>query len=137
MLSNRLGDPVLRYSKGARSERELLNFLYSKSYSVVRSAGSGVNSISPDIVAIRQGKGMAFECKAWDRGSLAIEPEKYDALSEWERNSGMGTFIAWRMSNRGWFFIKLNEMNRNEKSYSVTMKKTLEIGRTLEALMAE
>src|SRR5271157_1720812 len=82
-------DLMLRYCKGARCERELLNKLYGMSYSVIRSAGSGVNSISPDIVAIKNGKGLAFECKAWERSSLSIEAEKYDALLEWERNSGM------------------------------------------------
>ena len=99
-------DSVLRYSKGARGERELLNYLYSKAYSVVRSAGSGVNSISPDIIAIKHGKGLAFECKAWDRSSLSIEPEKFDVLCEWERNTCMDTFVAWRMNGQGWFFIK-------------------------------
>lgn len=137
MLSSSSGDRVLRYCKGTRGERELLNFLYGKSYSVVRSAGSGVNSISPDIVAIKQGRGLAFECKAWDRSSLAIEPAKYDALLDWERNTGMGTFIAWRMNGQGWFFVKLAEMNRSEKSYTVTKRQALGIGRTLEALLAE
>lgn len=128
---------MLRYSKGARSERELLNYLYGKSYSVVRSAGSGVNSISPDIVAIKKERGLAFECKAWDRSSLAIEPEKYEALLGWEKNTGMDTFIAWRMNGQGWFFIKLGEMNKNGKSYSVTRKQALGIGRNLETLLSE
>lgn len=126
---------MLRYPKGARSERELLNFLHEKNYSVIRSAGSGVNSISPDVVAIRGGKGLAFECKAWDRGSLSIEPEKFNSLQEWERNTGMGTYMAWRMSGEGWFFIKLDEMKRTEKNYTVTKKVAVQIGRRLESIM--
>jgi Holliday junction resolvase len=102
---------------------------------VIRSAGSGVNSISPDIVAIKDGKGLAFECKAWNRSSLSIELSKFDTLLEWERNSGMQTFIAWRMSGSTWFFIKLSEMSRNEKSYTVTRKSALEIGRKLESII--
>jgi Holliday junction resolvase len=128
---------VLRYSKGARGERELLNYLYGKAYSVVRSAGSGVNSISPDIIAIKHGKGLAFECKAWDRSSLSIEPEKYDVLCEWERNTGMDTFIAWRMNGQGWLFIKLAEMNRCDKSYTVTKTQAFQIGRKIEALLVD
>lgn len=130
-----LGVAVLRYPKGARSERELLNFLYERKYSVIRSAGSGVNSISPDIVAIKDGKGLAFECKAWNRGSLSIEPEKHAALLEWERNTGMGTYMAWRMNGGDWFFIRLDEMKRAEKNYTVTKKIAVQINRTIESIM--
>jgi Holliday junction resolvase len=124
-----------RYVKGARGERELLNYLYSKGFSVIRSAGSGVNSISPDIIAIRDGRGLAFECKAWDRGSVAIEKEKYDSLVEWQRNSKMDTYIAWRMSNMGWYFIRLEEMRSNEKSWSVTRSDALAKSRRIESLV--
>jgi Holliday junction resolvase len=51
-----------RYVKGARGERELLAKFADLGYSVVRSAGSGVNSISPDIIAIKDGRVYAFEC---------------------------------------------------------------------------
>jgi Holliday junction resolvase len=128
---------MLRYSKGARGERELLNELHSRAYSVVRSAGSGVNSISPDIIAIKHGNGLAFECKAWDRSSLSIEPDKFDVLVEWESNTGMGTFVAWRMNREGWFFIKPSEMNKCEKSYTVTKSQAVAIGRRLESLLVE
>ncbi len=124
-----------RYSKGARSERELLNTLYEKRYSVMRSAGSGVNSISPDIIAIKNGQGLAFECKAWESSSVSIEQDKYESLYEWERNSGMQTFIAWRMNGESWFFIKLSEMKKTEKNYTVTRKTAQAIARRLESII--
>ena len=126
---------MMRYVKGARGERELLNHLYSKGFSVIRSAGSGVNSISPDIIAVKDGRGLAFECKAWDRGSVAIEKEKYDSLVEWQRNSKMETYIAWRMSNMGWYFIRLEEMHSNDKSWSVTRSDAVAISRRIETLI--
>ena len=130
-----LYDRMRRYVKGARGERELLNDLYSKGFSVIRSAGSGVNSISPDIIAVKDGRGLAFECKAWDRGSVAIEKEKYDSLVEWQRNSKMETYLAWRMSNMGWYFIRLEEMRSNEKSWSVTRSDAVAISRRIESLI--
>ena len=54
------------YDKGARSERELLNILYERGYSVTRSAGSGVNALSPDLVAVRRRECILIECKAWE-----------------------------------------------------------------------
>lgn len=121
-----------RYSKGARGERELLNFLYEKGYSVIRAAGSGVNSLSPDLLAVREGRGIAFECKAWDSSSIFIEPDKVEVLKKWESNSKMELFIGWRINGKGWFFIKLNELNKAEKNYTVTKKIAMSINRRLE-----
>lgn len=124
---------VMRYSKGARSERELLLRLSGIDYSVMRAAGSGVNSLSPDIIAIKEGRGFAFECKAWAT-NLLIEPERLDSLRIWEKNTGMQTFIAWRINNNGWFFIKLDELLKNGKNYTMTKKKAFEINRRFEEI---
>ncbi len=126
---------MLRYVKGARGERELLGKFLENGYSVIRSAGSGVNSISPDIAVIRKGKGLAFECKAWETGRVAIEKEKYNALKNWQENTLMPTYIAWRMNGVGWFFIKLEEMDEHERSFSVTKKKALGINRGIGFFM--
>jgi Holliday junction resolvase len=126
---------VHRYVKGARSERELINFFYKLNYSVIRSAGSGVNSLSPDIIVIKNKQGFAFECKAWDRTSLSIDKDRYQSLVDWETNTGMSTFLAWRMNIKGWYFIKLDEMNETNKHYTVTMTKALTIGRNLDKLI--
>jgi len=124
-----------RYSKGARAERELLNYLSSVGYSVMRSAGSGVNSISPDIIAIKNKKGIIFESKAWDSTSISIDHEKFNTLKTWENNTGMDTYMAWRMNGEGWFFIKLDEMTKTEKNYTVTKKDAFKIGRRLEHII--
>ncbi len=126
---------MTRYTKGARSERELLSLLYAKGYSVVRSAGSGVNSISPDIIAIKDGKGLAFECKAWNSTSISIDPEKYQSLFTWMTNTKMDTFIAWRMNGEGWFFIKLAEMPKAEKNYTITMKDAKRLDRRIDEII--
>lgn len=126
---------MTRYSKGARSERELLNDLHSKGYSVMRSAGSGINTLSPDLIAIKDGRGMAFECKAWDKNSLSIENDRFEGLASWERNTRMETFVAWRMNGAGWFFIRLKEMKVNGKSTTVSKKMTLEINRRLDSIL--
>ena len=125
---------IQRYSKGARCERELLNALHEMGFSVVRAAGSGVNSISPDIIAIRAGRGMVFECKAWDRGSLSIDHEKFESLRSWRDRALMDTYVAWRMNGQGWYFVKLDEMTRTEKSYTVTRKTAMRIGRRMESI---
>ncbi|MDE1870328.1 MAG: hypothetical protein KGH71_05090 [Candidatus Micrarchaeota archaeon] len=126
-----------KYQKGARGERELLNRFYELGYSVIRSAGSGVNSISPDIFVMKEGRGFAFECKAWDSTSISIEWDKWEALKRWEENSKLPMFMAWRMSNIGWFFIRLDEMHKNPRSYSITKRTAIKIGRVFENLRLE
>ena len=124
-----------RYVKGARSERELINHFYKNDYSVMRAAGSGVNSLSPDIIVFKGARGMAFECKAWDKSTVSIEVEKFEELKRWKLNSGMETFIAWRMNGRGWFFIRLDEMKKAKKNYTVTRRTATAINRTLSSLI--
>lgn len=123
-----------RYVKGARSERELLSKFYSLGYSVLRSAGSGVNSLGPDIIAIKDRVCFSFECKAWEKNRLSLDREGYEKLRKWKENTKFPTFVAWRMNNLGWFFIELEELKEGEKDFSITRKKALEIGRKLEGL---
>ncbi len=125
-----------RYIKGARSERELLAKFYDNGYSVLRSAGSGVSSLGPDIIAIKDGICLSFECKAWDRGSLSIDPESFDKLLRWERNTSSHTFVAWRRKNRGWLFVKTGEFSRAERNYNVTMKRAMQINRGIDQVLA-
>jgi Holliday junction resolvase len=126
---------LTRYGKGARTERELLHDLHSKGYSVMRGAGSGINTLSPDLIAVKEGKGMAFECKAWERDSVAIENDRFQGLVEWKRNTGMETFVAWRMNSTGWFFIKLEEFKENDKSKTISKKTAIEINRRIESIV--
>ncbi len=124
-----------RYVKGARSERELLNTFYEMGYSVIRSAGSGVNALGPDIIALKDREALCIECKAWESGSLSLDPDQYNKLIEWEKNTSFPTYVAWRMNGRGWFFIKLGEFRKTEKNFTVTMKKTMEINRRIESVL--
>lgn len=124
-----------RYVKGARSERELLNRFYDKGFSVLRSAGSGVNALGPDIIAIRNKVCIAIECKAWERGSLSLDEDQFVKLIEWEKTTAFPTFVAWRVNNKGWFFIKLNEFTRGKVNFNVTLKKAMQVNRLFDEIL--
>ncbi len=125
-----------RYVKGARSERELLNKFYELGYSVVRAAGSGVNALGPDIIAMKKGACFSIECKAWSRGSLSLEPDQFLKLVEWEKNTDGHTFVAWKVDYKGWYFIRLDEFSKGESNYNVTLKRVLEINRDLKSVLS-
>ncbi len=126
---------MTRYDKGARSERELLNMLDQKGYSVLRSAGSGVNALSPDLIALRKGKGLVIECKAWEKSSLSLAPEQFEKILEWETRTEFPTFVAWRMNGMGWFFIKPAEFVRGKSNWNVTRRNVLQRNRKLEDVL--
>ncbi len=126
-----------RYAKGARTERELFGILTEKGYSVIRSAGSGVNAISPDLIAVRKGTLISIECKAWDKTSLSLDPEQYEKLKRWESNTEFPTFVAWRMNGKGWYFIKLDEFEKGSSAYNITRIKAMKIGRTLDSIITQ
>jgi Holliday junction resolvase len=78
---------------------------------------------------------MAFECKAWDSNSLAIENDRFAGLVKWQQNTGMDTFVAWRMNGSEWLFIKLEEMKSNNKSKTISKRVAVEINRKIESII--
>ena len=120
------------YGKGARAERELINKFSENGFNVIRAAGSGVNSLSPDLLAFKRGVQYAFECKAWDSGSLSFEKWKVDGMRHWEENTGITYRIAWRVSRDGWYFLPLHALEEQGKTFTITLKKAKMIGQRLE-----
>ena len=112
------------YKKGARAERELASILWRKGYAVVRSAGSG-NSYSPDIIAIREGSVIAFECKAWNRKEVIIPRHQMEKMLEWKRRSGAELYLAWKYPYRGWFFIPIYLLTEKPSGYSITLEEAI------------
>src|SRR3989344_5970500 len=93
------------YVKGSRVERELIDFLHGKGFSVIRAAGSGVSSLSPDVLAFRHGIQYAFEVKAIEKEHLHIEKRQFLNLKKCEENTGITCLVGWRRNRKGWRFI--------------------------------
>lgn len=109
------------YKKGAKAERELADLLWRKGYAVVRSAGSG-NSYSPDVIAIKEGKVIAFECKAWKKDVVVISNYQMEKMLEWRKRSGAELFLAWKYPYRGWFFIPVHLLTRKASGYVIRLE---------------
>jgi Holliday junction resolvase len=122
------------YAKGSRAERELISFFSEHGFEVIRAAGSGVNSMSPDLLAFRQGKQYAIECKAWDRGSLSFEKEKVEHMKKWEEVTGITYLIGWRVSRDGWYLFPVHMLSERGKSYTMALSAAKLAGRKPEEL---
>ncbi len=110
-----------RYVKGASAERELRKLIEDSGFVVVRSAKSGVDGVSPDLLALKTTGRLALECKAW-KGGLHFSNDKYEIMKEWERKSGVPFYIAWKLTRKGWRFFPLSVLNKNEQGYSLTIR---------------
>jgi len=115
---------MTRYNKGANAERELIKVLWANGFATVRAAGSGVTPLpSPDLITLGNGKKIAFECKAWDSTYLNIPIEQFTTTKQWCSIADADFFIAWKIPNKGWLFLKPEEFARNEKNFSINLKK--------------
>ena len=123
------------YVKGARAERELIHYFTEKGFAVIRAAGSGVNSLSPDLLAFKAGKQYAIECKAWDKTSLSFEKEKVLQMKKWEEITGITYLVGWRVSREGWYFFPVHLLEEQGKTYTMTLAKARLAGRKQEELV--
>ncbi len=127
---------VQTYKKGSRAERELIAQFSQGGFSVIRAAGSGVNSLSPDILVFRRGRQFGFEAKAWEKENLGLDREQFENLVKWEDNTGINCFVAWRRNRKPWLFLPLSVFNENAKSFAISWKKAQLIGRKIEELIS-
>jgi len=103
---------IRRYAKGARAERELAKLLKKHSFSVIRAAGSGGSISTPDLVAIKNNKILAFECKAW-KSVPRLRKEELAEFYRWCKNAGAFGFLAWR--NKEWLFLDIKTLKSGGK----------------------
>lgn len=121
---------MARYNKGANAERELIKMLFSAGFAVARIAGSGSNPLpAPDIIALKDGKCLAIECKAWKEGYLAIPLEQMRDLVGWGKKAGGEVFVAWKLPRKGWFFLKQADFNQSKKFFMVSSRKAMTVGK--------
>lgn len=119
-----------KYGKGSRAERELIQMLEEKGYSVVRAAGSG--KYTPDLLAFRHGRAFAFECKAWNSARLGIDKLQFNSLRAWQENTGMTTYVAWKVPQEGWYFIFTEHFEEQGASFTLQLKKAKLLGNRFE-----
>jgi Holliday junction resolvase len=120
------------YRKGSRAERELIDFFSSRDFCVIRAAGSGVNSLSPDILVFRRGVQLGIEAKAWEKENLNIDREQFLNLKRWEETSGINCVIGWRRNREPWYLIPLAVFKESRKSFGINWGNARAIGKTLE-----
>lgn len=101
---------IKTYIKGAQAERNLAKRLKEHGFSVIRAAGSGGNISTPDLVAIKDGRILAFECKAW-KTKPRLKKEEYEEFIRWCKNANAIGFMAWK-NTKGWLFLNSKKIKK-------------------------
>ena len=122
------------YVKGSRAERELIDYFSSNEFCVIRAAGSGVNSLSPDILVFRRGVQFGIEAKAWEKENLNIDREQFMNLKKWEEISGINCVVGWRRNRQPWVFVPLSIFRENRKSFGINWENANSLGKKLEEM---
>ena len=129
---------MAKYAKGANAERELIRMLFGKGFAVARVAGSGVSPFPcPDIVALKQGKVLGIECKAWDSAYLSIPIAQVSDLQKWADTAGAEVYIGWKQPRKGWFFLLPSHFKKTNKFFIISQKKAVLDGLSINVLVGE
>ena len=119
--------------KGSNAERELLYLLYDKGFAVSRVAGSGSSVLpTPDIIAIKNRRTIAIECKTKIGPYLNIKESQINELKTWEKLSGYKAYLAWRLGRDKWYFIHISKLKKTKKAHSIKREYIKESGLSFE-----
>ncbi len=129
---------MAHYNKGANAERELIHTLSDLGFAVLRVAGSGVSPLpSPDVVALKNGRILAFECKAWKGAHLAIPIITFNDEVNWAKTAGAEFFVAWKIPREGWLFVKEENFHNAGKNFMISLEEAKKVSVSLDVLITQ
>lgn len=126
---------MTRYQKGANFERALVREFWGNGFAALRAAGSGSAPFSlPDIVAFRDGRVIAIECKTSARDSFYLDKGDIEKLRKFSEISGSEAYIAVKFNNVKPRFFPLDLLSSTRISRSdtsISLETLLGVQRTL------
>jgi len=111
-------------TKGIAAERELLHLLWQKGYACCRVAGSGsIPEPSCDLLAGNGINKYVIEVKTSRKEKKYISKEQMGEFKTFAEKFGLEPIIAVKFIREGWFFIKLEELDRTNKAFMISLEK--------------
>ncbi len=104
---------MLGYAKGYRAELSLVHQLSDAGWMAIRTPKSGrLNLASPDVIAAKDGRLLVIECKSRKAG-FKVEETQLLQLREWEEKAKATAYVGWKISHKGWRFLRLKDVIDN------------------------
>lgn len=118
-------------TKGTSAERELVHLLWANKWAASRVAGSGsIKYPVPDIIASKQGKQIAIECKTTKEDTQYLTKEEVADIKKFAAISGAEPYIAVRFAREQWLFLKPEELDVTPTQFVISKKNTLTQAKT-------
>lgn len=125
-----------KYQKGATFERLLVRKFWDVGFASLRAAGSGSAPLPlPDIIAIKDRRILAIECKTSAKDQFYLSKHNIEKLSSFSKLAGAEAYVAVKFNTKKPMFIPLDlvtnrKISRNSTSLNfetlVGIQKTLE-----------
>lgn len=95
-------------------------------------AGSGsIKYPVPDILAAKNNRHLAIECKNTKADSQYLTKEEVADLKKFASITGAEAYIAVRFAREDWRFLRLEDLDVTPTQFVVSKKLALQHGRTL------
>lgn len=125
-----------RKAKGTNGERELVKLFNESGWGCIRIAGSGSSRYpSPDILAGNAIRRLAIECKVTKDQKKYLLAEEIEQLSTFSQKFGAESWIAVRFPGERWYFLMLEDLEKTENHFAVSLEMAKLKGLTAEELI--
>lgn len=122
--------------KGTGAERELVHLLWAADWAASRVAGSGsIKYPVPDILASKNKRQLAIECKVTKSDSQYLTKEEVADLRTYAAITGAEPYIAVRFAREEWRFLSPDELDVTATQFVVSKKMALAHGKTLKGVL--
>jgi Holliday junction resolvase len=119
-------------TKGTGAERELVHLFWKHNWAASRVAGSGsIGYPVPDILAGKEGRHIAIECKATKGDNQYLTKEEVSDLKKFAAITGAEPYVAVRFSREEWRFLHPDHLDVTPTQFVVSRKLALEHGKQL------
>ena len=123
-------------AKGTNAERELIHLFWANKWAALRVAGSGSMTYPcPDIIASNATRTLAIECKSSGDLTRHLPKAQVEDLVTFAKIFGAEPWIGARFNDMKWAFFSIEDLNKSEKGYSVSVRMIKEKGLSFEQLL--
>lgn len=108
---------------------------WAKGFAAMRAAGSGsTQHPSPDVIAGDGKRFYAFEVKSCRDKSKYLEKDEITQLDLFANSFGARAYVAIKFDGEPWYFLRLIDLKKTDKSYAVSLKLAKEKGLMFDEL---
>ncbi len=119
-------------TKGTGAERELVHLLWQQNWAASRVAGSGsIKYPVPDILAAKDKRFLAIECKVTKSDSQYLTKEEIADLRTYAALTGAEPYVAVRFAREDWRLLRPEDLDVTPTQFVVSKQLAFQHGKLL------